>query len=951
MVFQSEREPGNPFFQIYLMDMVTGRTRRVSPGTGKTTCAWIHPSGDRVMFSSTHEDPRAVELQQQELDRRVAGKQRRYSWDYDEQFEIYSWHRDGGELTRLTGARGYDAEGCYSPDGRRIVFASNRHAYTDPPTAADAAKFEVDKSFLMDLYIMNADGSDVQRLTSARGYDGGPFFSPNGQRICWRRFDEEGTVAEVFTMNTDGSDQKQITNLGAMSWAPFYHPSGDYLVFTTNVHGFANFELYLVDTDGRRDPIRVTHTDGFDGLPVFTPDGRNLVWTAKRAADGSSQLFMAEWNDGAARDLLGLKADPQSDIRVAPAIDTRPAPTTDTPAITEHDLKAHIVRLAGQAMEGRLTGTRGEKLATRYVADLFERYGLEPAGNDGTFFQPFEYTAGAELGPNNMMQRHADDGDAVSMAPDRDWRPLAFSSVGSFGPAPVVFAGYGITAPPDEQQKWDEYDSYAHLDVTDKWVMVLRYMPEDLPAPRRQQLARYAGLRYKAMVARDRGAVGLIVVSGPNAAVRQQLVPLTFDASAAGTSIAAVSVTDKAAAKWLATSGKKLRRIQTALDGGKSLMGFAIRGVRASATIDIRHEKRTGRNVLARLRGGVASGKGVVLVGAHVDHLGRGVGSSSLASKADSSSVHYGADDNASGVAALLEMAQRLAARARQGDLTLQRDIVFAAWSGEELGLLGSSHFARRYLDSELDSEVQSKLNSKLDSDTEPGAAAEGDSATLYPAIIANINLDMIGRYRDGLTLHGVGSSTAWPALIEQANAPVGLRIKPQNDSYVPTDATTFFVKGVPVLSAFTGAHADYHTPRDTPDKINYPSTERITRFVARIVQALATAQKVPDYVAAARPQSGTSRGGLRAYLGTIPDYSQSDVKGLTLSGVAPGGPADQAGVKGADVVVELAGRRVENIYDYTYAIEALKIGDPAQIVVLRNGRRVELRIVPESRE
>ncbi len=920
MVFQSEREAGNPFFQIYLMDMESGRTRRVSPGLGKTTCGWIHPSGDRVMFSSTHDDPQSAELQQQELQRRAAGKKRRYSWDYDEQFEIYSWQRDSGALTRLTSARGYDAEGCYSPDGQRIVFASNRHAYAEPLSESDAAMFEVDRSALMDIYIMNADGSDPRRLTTARGYDGGPFFSPDGQRICWRRFDEQGAVAEVRTMYTGGTGQKQLTKMGAMSWAPFYHPSGDYLIFTTNVHGFGNFELYVVDADGRRDPARVTTTDGFDGLPAFTPDGLNLVWTSKRTADGRSQLFAAEWNDAAARLVLGLASNPDIDHQVTRQIEADSDPST----ITQLGLKRHIGRLAGDAMEGRLTGTRGEKLATQYVADLFEHYGLEPAGDDG-FFQPFEYTAGVEMGADSHLRRH-DDPHGAAPSPDRDWRPLAFSGVGSFGPAPVIFAGYGITAPADQTHPSDEYDSYANLDVTGKWVMVFRYLPREIPAPRRQHLARYAGLRYKAMVARDRGAVGLIVVSGPTAAVKRQLVPLSFDASLAGTSIAAISVTDQVAHGWMAPSGRELRRLQTALDGGEPVMGFELHDVRLSATIDIRQEKRTGRNVLGRLRGAAADDQ-IVLVGAHVDHLGRGVGSSSLATTKDSQAVHYGADDNASGVAALLEMARIAADQVQRGELSLRRNLVFAAWSGEELGLLGSGHFARTF------------------------SASGNESANLYPAIAANVNLDMIGRYRDGLTLHGVGSSSAWPVLIEQANAPIGLRINPQNDSYVPTDATTFFVKGVPVLSAFTGAHEDYHTPRDTPDRINYPSTQRITRFVARIVVALATAEDVPDYVAASRSRPGASRGGLRAYLGTIPDYSQSDAKGVKLSGVAPGEPADKAGLKGADVVVEVAGRRVENIYDYTYAIEALKIGERVGIIVVRDGRRLKLKIVPESRE
>ena len=923
MVFQSEREPGNPFFQIYLMDMETGETRRVSTGAGKTTCAWIHPSGEKVMFSSTHGDPEAAKKQREKIAFRASGRQRRYAWDYDEHFEIYEWRRDSGELTNLTRARGYDAEGAYSPDGRLIVFASNRHAHTDPLTESDAKKFAADPSFLMDIYLINADGTNIRRLTTTRGYDGGPFFAPDGGRICWRRFDEEGVRAEVFTMDLDGSDPRQITSMGAMSWAPFYHPSGDYLIFTTNVHGFANFELYIVDAEGGREPVRVTFTDGFDGLPAFTPDGEHLVWTTKRAGK-ESQLFMGDWKDAKARSLLGLTSEPGVDEVVQRWI----ASDVGAPEITEEDIRKHVGHLASDDMDGRLTGTRGEQLATEYVAGLFRRFGLDPAGDDNTYFQSFDFTAGVSLGRGNELACHGPDDRKTALQANHDWRPLAFSAVGAHEPAGVVFAGYGIVAaPPDENDPSGEYDSYVHLEVRDKWVLVFRYMPESIPAERRQDLARYARLRYKAMAARDRGAKGLVIVSGPNAAVKDELVPLTFDATLAGTSIPVLSVTNEAARPWFEAADRDPEKLQEQLDTGEIVIGFDLPGVKLEANIDIRQETRTGRNVLARLNAADRPGDSAVLVGAHVDHLGRGVGSTTLARDDEKGEIHHGADDNASGVAGLLEIAQYLADQKRRGTLKMKRDLIFATWSGEELGLLGSAHYARHFF------------------------GRPDDNATLYPALAANVNMDMIGRYSKALTLYGIGSSGAWPALIERANVPVGLTLNPQTDSYVPSDATTFYVKGVPILNGFTGAHGEYHTPRDTADLINYPGSQRVTRLFALIVRSLVTTDQRPDYIATRPEKKGATRATLRAYLGTIPDYSQTDIKGLKLSGVARDGPAAKAGVRGGDVVVGLAGRTVENIYDYTYAIEALKIGQVVELVVLRSDERVSLQVTPESRE
>lgn len=296
MIFQSEREPGNPFFQIYLMDLTTGDTHRVSPGHGKTTCAWIHPDGDRVLFASTHEDEEARAKQEAEYEERASGRQRRYAWDYDKNYDIFQADPDGGNLVNLTDSVGYNAEGAYSPCGEKIVFASNRLAFERELTEEERERFELNQSFLMDLYLMDADGGNVRRLTDHPGYDGGPFFSSCGKMICWRRFNEKGDSAEIWVMDADGGNQRQVTRLAALSWAPFFHPSGEYLVFASNLQGFDNFELYIVDTAGERQPVRVTHTHGFDGLPVFAPCGKRLSWTSNRSQDGTSQIFLADWN-------------------------------------------------------------------------------------------------------------------------------------------------------------------------------------------------------------------------------------------------------------------------------------------------------------------------------------------------------------------------------------------------------------------------------------------------------------------------------------------------------------------------------------------------------------------------------------------------------------------------------------------------------------------------------
>jgi len=309
LVFQSERDPANPFYQIFVLDFATGDTKRISPGIGKTTCAFFRPGSDEIMFGSTHLDPKSKQYQDEELAFRASGKERRYAWDYDAEMDIFAYSAKTGAMKRLTSAKGYDAEGGYSPDGQWIVFSSMRDAYNRTLSAAEQKQLALDASYFAEVYIMTADGSEQKRLTDWNGYDGGTFFTKDG-RIVWRHFDENGLIANIWTMKPDGSEKKQITDFGAMSWAPYEHPSGEYFVFASNKLGFENFEVFMVDKAGAKEPVRITYTDGFDGLPVPSPDGTQLAFTSSRAGGTGSpgQIYLAQWNHEAA--IAALKAAP-----------------------------------------------------------------------------------------------------------------------------------------------------------------------------------------------------------------------------------------------------------------------------------------------------------------------------------------------------------------------------------------------------------------------------------------------------------------------------------------------------------------------------------------------------------------------------------------------------------------------------------------------------------------
>ena len=586
-----------------------------------------------------------------------------------------------------------------------------------------------------------------------------------------------------------------------------------------------------------------------------------------------------------------------------PARAEEPPPTGTHPEVTADDFLARARWLSSPALEGRMSVEPGAFRASQYVADEWARLGLTPAGDDGGWFQPFTIDL-PRLAPGNLLEVRAGETTRTAEV-EKEWNPVAASPSGEVT-APVVFAGYGVA---DSDRG---YDDYAGLDVTGKVVLVVRREP-----PRPGGFTERATFRRKLSEAATRHAAALLVVNDGATATGGK-DPLLHWSETAGmvpgsATIPFAFVSRAVADALLAPAATTVAALETRIgrDAAAKPASFAVTG--ASVRLRVAFERRRERN--ARNVAGILVGADpalrdeVVVVGAHHDHVGRGW-FGSAAGPAAQGQIHPGADDNASGTAMLLELAEALA---KSKDRP-RRSVLFLSFSGEELGLLGSRHYVEHPL--------------------RPLAQT-----------VAMVNCDMVGRYDPARTLEvgGVGTAVGLQALVEAAAAPYGLKLSYDPQGVAPSDNTSFFLKKIPVLFFFTGIHAEYHTPRDTADRLNAKDAATIGALVLDVTRTLSDRD---DRLAFSQPPAKT-RG--RAALGIVPSPG-SDTGGVVVDSVADGGPAAQAGVRPGDVITAVGPTLVRGLRELQQALAAAKPGDRVVVKVLRGGAEQSVEVTLGSR-
>lgn len=555
-------------------------------------------------------------------------------------------------------------------------------------------------------------------------------------------------------------------------------------------------------------------------------------------------------------------------------------------AQNQDKLTKHVYTLSSDSLLGRPVGGDADLKAASYILNMMIQSNLKPMADKG--FQNFSLVASVQPGTDNVVRigEHVIDfGTHFSL--------YAFSASASVE-APVVFAGFGIVMQNDSLSR----DDYRNLDVKGKWVLVLRGDP--MPERNNSPFIPFADARTKAMMARDRGAAGLIITSGKRNSAQDELAPLIFERSVSDVGIPVIDLKRSAADDFLLPQGF----------GSDSLEAAAIRGeypvdhlqVTVSATTQLVKTSVETRNVVVVLKAPVPSDEWLV-IGAHYDHLGMG-GSGSGSRMPETLAIHYGADDNASGVAGVLWLAEKLSAQRNM----LKRNILFVAFGAEELGLIGSRYFVRNL-------------------------------PVPKEKIIAMINLDMIGRLNEKQTVMAGGSGTSpiWEPMLTRLSEGSGLSIAFSQEGFGASDHASFYAEGIPVLFFTTGAHSDYHTPNDTPDKINYQGMEKVLQLVGALSLELAQTAERPEFREAGPRERVASRRGFRVTFGIMPGFADTGGNGLNVDGVTKGGPADLAGMKKGDRITGINGLAVKDIYDYMNRLKTIKPGERVNVDVVRN--------------
>lgn len=579
--------------------------------------------------------------------------------------------------------------------------------------------------------------------------------------------------------------------------------------------------------------------------------------------------------------------------------------------ISEPSYRESVKWLASEQRKGRLTGTPENEKAARWIAGRFRELGLRPVPGQRDYFQRFQVTVSASPGKRNRLAETAEEAKPKVYALGQDYQPLNFSGNGRAA-AEVVFAGYGITAPEYG------YEDYAGVDVKGKIVIVLRHEPQEFdeksPFAGRAYTT-HAQLQNKAVNARFHGAAAVLLVNDiPNHAEEEdRLERFTGRVGPESAGIPLVQVRAALADEWLQRAGTSLKEWIEENDRTLKPRAVAVPGLRLEVAADVTRRQSASPNVAAYLPGETGE---YIVIGAHFDHLGLGQ-QSSLAPDLAGKAVHPGADDNASGTAGLLELAAYFAGRMKQ-----KRGILFLAFSGEELGLIGSNHYVNHPL------------------------------LPLEKAV-AMINMDMIGRIQDGrVYVGGTGTGDSLKRILEEAMAGSPLRFDfSDQGGYGSSDHFSFVNRQIPVLFFFSGLHADYHKPSDTWDKVNAGAAAQMLEVVARVAERLAGAEARPQYVKVQMPQPPAVAGsaGSGAWFGSVPDMGESK-DGFRLSDVMKGSPAEEAGLQGGDVIVEFDGKPITNLYDFTYALRTKKPGDTVEVKYRRGGEVRETRATLRSR-